>query len=173
MSHAQRREAAPIAAEPAAAGVVYKAVDAEASCVGFGSGTAVAEGVGKVVRGHAVFELMAPADIVVLAATIRATGSFVLGIDAVIIEAAVFGIVDDAVVADASSVSCKIRKRAADAVGAVTVVARGSAFDIAFVPFDTWATCAVAAAATAVDTAGVDAAGVAAHNVIGGTVVGG
>jgi hypothetical protein len=116
---------------------------------------------------------MAPADNVALAAAVHATGSFVLGIDAVIIEAAVFGIVDNAVVADASSVSCKIRKRAADAVGAVTVVARGSAFDIAFVPFDTWATCVVVATATAIDTAGVDATGVTACNVIGGMVVGG
>jgi hypothetical protein len=67
-------EAAPVAAEPAAARVVYKAVDAEASCVGFRVGTIVAKGVGEVVRGLAMFRLMAPAAIVALAAAIRATG---------------------------------------------------------------------------------------------------
>jgi hypothetical protein len=39
--HVRRGEAAPVATEPAAARVVYEAVDAEASCVGFGVGAIV------------------------------------------------------------------------------------------------------------------------------------
>jgi hypothetical protein len=170
VSHARRGEAAPVAAEPVAAVVICKSVDAKASCIEFGSATVVAEGVGEVVRGLGAFR---PADVAALAAAVRAIGSVVLGIDAVVVEGAVFGTVDDSVVAGAGSVSCKIRKRAVDAVGAVAVVARGSAFGIAIVPsFITWTMRAVVVAATAIDAAGVGATGATACNVIGGAVVG-
>jgi hypothetical protein len=84
----------------------------------------------------------------------------VLGIDTV------FGTVDNSVVASASLVSCKIRKRAVDAV-----IMQGSAFGIAIIPFVTWTMCAVVVAATAIDTASVGATGATACNVIEGAVI--
>jgi hypothetical protein len=65
--HAQRGEAAPVAAEPVTTVVICKSVNAKASCIEFGSATMVAERVGEIVRELGAFR---PADIAALAAAI-------------------------------------------------------------------------------------------------------
>jgi hypothetical protein len=121
----------------------------------------------------AVFRLVAPAAIVALAATVGTTGSVVLRIDAVVVEGAVFGIVDNAVVADASAVSCKIRKGTAVIVVVIPAVVSVVISVVVFViePMAAWIECETAAVDTAVGAEAVVACTVFGVTAVGGVVV--